>query len=117
MHDDCAGTPTKSNASGGSGYRDGIDGAGSHGTASPKSSSDIHSLPPGSSINTPLRAKLSREEPEARNRHIRFCEGWGWQHPHLLGAPLAKFATHTVAGGPAFESRHTRAHLATTLST
>src|SRR5215510_6694605 len=66
MHDDCAGTPTKSNASGGSGYRDGIDGAGSHGTASPKSSSDIHSLPPGSSINTPLRAKLSREEPEKR---------------------------------------------------
>src|SRR5262249_44663433 len=30
-------------------------------------------------------AKLSREEPEAGNLHIRFCEGKGWQHPYLLG--------------------------------
>jgi hypothetical protein len=23
---------------------------------------------------------------DARNRHVRHCEGWGWQHLHLLGA-------------------------------
>src|SRR3954467_2549159 len=34
---------------------------------------------------TPPRAKLSREEPDAGNLHVRVCEGWGWQHPHLLG--------------------------------
>ena len=34
---------------------------------------------------TPPRANLSREEPDAGNLHVRVCEGWGWQHPHLLG--------------------------------
>src|SRR3954453_10815020 len=34
---------------------------------------------------TPPRAKLSREEPDAGNLHVRVREGWGWQHPHLLG--------------------------------
>src|SRR3954469_16238389 len=38
---------------------------------------------------TPPRAKLSREEPDAGNLHVRVCEGWGWQHPHLLGRLLA----------------------------
>src|SRR5271165_1966186 len=27
---------------------------------------------------TPTRAKLSREEPDAGNLHVRVCEGWGW---------------------------------------
>src|SRR5271157_1032555 len=31
------------------------------------------------------RANLSREEPDAGNPHVRVCEGWGRQRPHLLG--------------------------------
>ena len=38
-----------------------------------------------STAYTPTRAKLSREEPDAGNLHVRVCEGWGWRHPHLLG--------------------------------
>src|SRR5260370_7421060 len=34
---------------------------------------------------TPPRAKLSREEPDAGNLHVRVCEGWGRRRPHLLG--------------------------------
>src|SRR5437868_7730717 len=34
---------------------------------------------------TPPRANLSREEPDAGNLHVRVCEGWGRQRPHLLG--------------------------------
>src|SRR5260370_31476827 len=30
-------------------------------------------------------AKLSREEPEAGNLHVRDCGGRGWQHPRLPG--------------------------------
>src|SRR3982751_6183531 len=30
-------------------------------------------------------AKLSPEEPDAGNLHVRVCEGRGWQHPRLLG--------------------------------
>src|SRR6516164_7197835 len=45
----------------------------------------------GSSIAfTPTRAKLSREEPDAGNLHVRVCEGWGWRHPHLLGKGFPK---------------------------
>ena len=40
---------------------------------------------------TPPRANLSREEPDAGNLHVRVCEGWGRQRPHLLGI---------VSGGP-----------------
>ena len=59
-----------------------------HGAVSMRSSSDTHFRQPGSSIACTLpRAKLSREEPDAGNRHVRVCEGWGWQHPHLLGNP------------------------------
>src|SRR3954447_2030233 len=39
---------------------------------------------------TPPRAKLSREEPDAGNLHVRVCEGWGWQHPHLLGLAVTE---------------------------
>jgi|SRR5208283_4900044 len=33
----------------------------------------------------PPRANLSREEPDAGIPHVRVCEGWGRQRPHLLG--------------------------------
>src|ERR1700740_601003 len=38
---------------------------------------------------TPPRANLSGEEPDAGNLHVRVCEGWGRQRPHLLGDGLA----------------------------
>jgi len=44
---------------------------------------------PGSSDRPSLqRCERSSplKEPDARNRHVRDCEGWGWQHPHLLGS-------------------------------
>src|SRR5208337_3899561 len=41
------------------------------------------------------RANLSREEPDAGNPHVRVCEGWGRQRPHLLGDPVAP-ATITI---------------------
>src|SRR4051794_6188400 len=44
---------------------------------------------------TPPRAKLSREEPDAGNLHVRVCEGWGWQHPHLLG-PARPIPTYSA---------------------
>jgi hypothetical protein len=44
---------------------------------------------------TPPRANLSREEPDAGNLHVRLCEGWGWQRPHLLGNEWCA----TAAGG------------------
>lgn len=36
-------------------------------------------------VNQPNRTKLHREEPDASIAHVRVCEGWGWQHPRLLG--------------------------------
>ena len=58
----------------------------STGPASTRSSSAIRFPRRGSSTAfTPTRAKLSREEPDAGNLHVRVCEGWGWRHPHLLG--------------------------------
>ena len=63
----------------------------STGPASTRSSSVILSHRRGSSTAfTPTRAKLSREEPDAGNLHVRVCEGWGWQHPHLLGSGAAR---------------------------
>ena len=39
---------------------------------------------------TPPRANLSREEPDAGNLHVRVCEGWGRQRPHLLGTASSR---------------------------
>src|SRR5215470_6225770 len=85
IFDGSVGTPTRSHGSGGSGCRVGIGEGGSRGTASPMSSTGFHCHHLGSSIATPQCAKLSREEPDAGNPRVRVCEGWGWQHPHLLG--------------------------------
>ena len=41
---------------------------------------------------TPPRANLSREEPDAGNLHVRVCEGWGRQRPHLLGNEFSHYA-------------------------
>src|SRR6266481_1842196 len=35
-------------------------------------------------------AKLSREEPDAGNLHVRVCGGRGWQHPRLPGVSVAR---------------------------
>ena len=52
-------------------------GAPSTGPASTRSSSAIRFPQRGSSTAfTPTRAKLSREEPDAGNLHVRVCEGW-----------------------------------------
>jgi hypothetical protein len=35
----------------------------------------------------PLRCSersLPTKKPDAGNLHVRYCEGWRWQHPHLL---------------------------------
>jgi RNA-directed DNA polymerase len=53
-----------------------------------------HPLPhPGSSITTPRPTKLSREEPDAGNLHVRVCGGRGWKHPRLPGRGLADYAS------------------------
>ena len=63
-----------------------VEEARSLGPASTRFSSATRFPRRGSSIAfTPTRAKLSREEPDAGNLHVRVCEGWGWRHPHLLG--------------------------------
>jgi hypothetical protein len=36
-------------------------------------------------MDTPPRANLTREEPDAGIPLVRVCEGWGRQRPHLLG--------------------------------
>src|SRR5271157_1659644 len=79
------------------GWRDGIVAeAGSTGPASTRSSSAIRFHRRGSSTAfTPTRAKLSREEPDAGNLHVRVCEGWGWRHPHLLGTRSGAAAPET----------------------
>src|SRR5271157_4002718 len=50
------------------------------------------------------RANLSREEPDAGNPHVRVCEGWGRQRPHLLGRPYPRkrdsIALRTAAALP-----------------
>src|SRR3954471_20012225 len=71
--------------SGSGGCRDGIGRAPTHGSACRRSSSNARCLHPGSSIATSPGAKLSPEEPDAGNLHVRVCEGRGWQHPRLLG--------------------------------
>src|SRR5260221_1191035 len=52
------------------------------GTALTRSSNATRCPTPGSSITT---TKLSREEPDAGNLHVRDCGGRGWQHPRLPG--------------------------------
>ena len=46
-----------------------------------------HPLPPARIVHRlyATASELSRKEPDAGNWHVRICEGWGWQHPHLLG--------------------------------
>src|SRR3954471_13738239 len=79
--------------SGSGGCRDGIGRAPTHGSACRRSSSNARCLHPGSSIATSPGAKLSPEEPDAGNLHVRVCEGRGWQHPRLLGnVPLPNTA-------------------------
>src|SRR5271165_408189 len=46
------------------------------------------------------RANLSREEPDAGNPHVRVCEGWGRQRPHLLGMSEPLLSTATPAMAP-----------------
>jgi len=78
------GTSTKSNASGRNGCRGGEAGT-ICGPAFARSSTTIRYRRPGSFTNMQSRANLLREEPDAGILHVRVCEGWGWQHSHLLG--------------------------------
>src|SRR5262249_20005087 len=57
---------------------------------STRSSNAFHCPAHGSSIITPRATKLSREEPDAGNLHVRDCGGRGWQHPRLPGLPARK---------------------------
>src|SRR5208283_4924287 len=83
--DDCEDTPTKPCGYGRNGCPGEIAKASSHGRASTKSCNAIPCLSQRSATDTPPRANLSREEPDAGNPHVRVCEGWGRQRPHLLG--------------------------------
>src|SRR5271165_2792549 len=69
------GSPARSWCCGKNGWRDGIvEKARSTGPASTRSSSAILSHRRGSSTAfTPTQAKLSREEPDAGNLHVRLC--------------------------------------------
>src|SRR5713226_9205396 len=60
------------------------------GTALTRSSNATRCPTQGSSITTPRATKLSREEPDAGNLHVRDCGGRGWQHPRLPGRSRAK---------------------------
>src|SRR5262245_19558769 len=86
------GTPTKSRGFGRNGCRGGIAGAGSTGAGSLHSSSAALCQRLELSIGTPPRARLSHEEPEAGNLHIRVCEGRGratsssTRPPHILAS-------------------------------
>src|SRR3954453_5801080 len=90
----CAGSPIKYAGSGAGGCRGEIVKARSDGPASTSSSDSTRCPQSGLFTATPPRANLSREEPDAGNPHVRVCEGWGWQHPHLLGS-VSKFYTET----------------------
>jgi hypothetical protein len=69
------GSPARSWCSGRNGWRDGIvEKARSNGPASTRSSNAIRFPRRGScTAYTPTRAKLSREEPDAGNLHVRVC--------------------------------------------
>ncbi len=56
------------------------------GTASTRSSNAAHCPTLGSSITTPRATKLSREEPDAGNLHVRDCGGEGG---NILAYPAA----------------------------
>jgi hypothetical protein len=48
-------------------------------------------------------AKLSREEPDAGNLHVRVCGGRGWQHPRLpgrRGIPPQRIGRHRPSRRP-----------------
>jgi hypothetical protein len=66
---------SRSQRHGGSGWSGERAQSGSHGHASTRSSHAIPFPAPRSSIATQPRAKLSREEPDAGNLHVRVCEG------------------------------------------
>src|SRR5262249_53574176 len=83
--DACVGSPIKWGACGASGCLGAIVKARSSGPASTNCWPGTHCPQSGSSMATPLRANLSREEPDAGILHVRICEGWGCQRPHLLG--------------------------------
>src|SRR3984893_12778863 len=50
------------------------------------------------SFATQPSAKLSCEEPDAGNLHVRVCGGGGWQAPHLPGRPAALRLGTSAAG-------------------
>src|SRR5580700_9553681 len=89
--DGCSGSPTRPCGYGRSGCPGEIDEAPSDGPASTKSCDNILCLESGSQIHTPPRANLCREEPDAGNPHVRVCEEWGRQRPHLLGHLVPSF--------------------------
>src|SRR4051794_19875285 len=75
----------------------------SDGPASTSSSDSTRCPQSGLFTATPPRANLSREEPDAGNPHVRVCEGWGWQRPHLLGDPAShQRLVHVPANPHAF---------------
>src|SRR5258706_10858128 len=76
---------SRSQRHGGSGWSGERAQSGSHGHASTRSSHAIPFPAPRSSIATQPPAKLSREEPDARNLHVRVYDGGGGRQPHLLG--------------------------------
>src|SRR6266567_6915969 len=47
-------------------------------------------------------AKLSCEEPDAGNLHVRVCGGRGWQHPRLPGpqSPARTPSPQSISEGP-----------------
>src|SRR3954453_14885561 len=99
----CAGSPIKYAGSGAGGCRGEIGKARSDGPASTSSSDNTRCPQLGLFTATPPRANLSREEPDAGNPHVRVCEGWGWQRPHLLGNPtLDQRLVHVSANPHAF---------------
>src|SRR5665647_181505 len=103
------GSPARSWCGGENGWRVGIVEACSSGRASTQSSSATRFHPRGSFTDcTPPRAKLSREEPDAGNSHVRVCEGWGWQHPHLLGIRLGVAVPDTPRTPADRRERHDR---------
>src|SRR6516162_5538699 len=92
-----------SNASGRNGCRGGEAGT-ICGPAFARSSTTIHYRRPGSFTNTQSRANLLREEPDAGILHVRVCEGWGWQHSHLLGKRPGQHCREPATA----RSRHSR---------
>src|SRR5215831_21343137 len=88
----CVGSPIKRCGSGASGCRGVIVEALSHGLASTNFWPDTHCLQSGSSTAMPLRANLSREEPDAGHLHVRDCEGCALQARRTQPSEMAAAA-------------------------